>query len=438
MAGFLARVAGLFRDERKAGSIIDSIPEFLRYGGSKSGVSVSWRNALEVSTVLAATRVISNGIAQVPIQFLGVDAAGNRTPILSHPVLDVLARRPNRWQTSFQFRQTLMAHLLLTGNAFVFVNRVGPERRISELVPIAPGRVTVYRGTDGTLEYVVTAEAPEQSGLGAAAPELTTGSQRRFPAEAIWHLRGLSWNSWMGLEIVKLAREAIGLAIATEATHSKLHANGAKPGGLYSVEGKLNAEQYKQISAWLDASTNGDNAWRPLVLDNGAKWTPLQSKGVDTEHLDTRKFQIEEVCRALGVIPLMVGASDKTATYASSEQMFIAHVVHTLSPWARNFEESAQAALLGEDERVDIELNFNALMRGAAKDRGDYNAKALGSGGAPGWMTPNEVRRAEGLPPIAGGDELPKPPGTAPAAPSSDAVDDDAAEDDAADGEQDT
>ena len=430
MAGLLARVAGMFRDERKAGSIIDSIPDFLRYGGSRSGVSVSWRNALEVSTVLAATRVISNGIAQVPIQFLAVDAGGNRTPILEHPVLDVLARRPNRWQTSFAFRQTLMIHLLLTGNAFVFVNRVGAERRISELVPIAPGRVTVHRRSDGTLYYVVTAEAPEQSGLGAAAPELTTGAQREFPAEAIWHLRGMSWNSWMGLEIVKLAREAIGLAIATESTHSKLHANGAKPGGLYSVDGKLNADQYKQISAWLDASTNGDNAWRPLILDNGAKWTPLQTTGVDNQHLETRKFQIEEVCRALGVIPLMVGASDKTATYASAEQMFIAHVVHTLSPWARNFEESAQAALLDPAERIDIELNFNALMRGASKDRGDYNAKALGSGGAQGWMTPNEVRRAEGLPPIAGGDELPKPPGAPSADTSSDASGDDAEDQD--------
>jgi HK97 family phage portal protein len=419
MAGLLARLAGIFRDERKAGSILDSIPEFLRYPTSKSGVSVSWRTSLEVSTVLAATRVISNGIAQVPIQFLQVDTVGNKLPTLDHPVMEVLCRRPNRWQTSFQFRQTVMIHLLLTGNAFVFVNRVGPERRIAELVPIAPGRVTVYRAPDGTLEYVVTAEAPEQSGLGAAAPELTQGAQRRFPAEAIWHLRGMSWNSWMGLEIVKLARDAIGLAIATEATHSRLHANGAKPGGLYSVDGKLNADQYKQISAWLDASTNGDNAWKPLILDNGAKWTPLQTTGVDSQHLETRKFQIEEVCRALGVIPLMVGHSDKTATYASAEQMFIAHVVHTLSPWARNFEESAQLALLGADERIEIELDFNALMRGASKDRAEYNAKALGSGGAHGWMTPNDVRRAEGLPPVAGGDELPKPQAaTTPAAPA--------------------
>ena len=410
MAAWLTRIGSFFRAEQKSGSILDSIPDFLRYPGSKSGVAVNWRTALEVSTVLAAVRVISQGIAQVPLQFLEVSATGDRTPVYEHPVLDVLARKPNRWQTSFGFRQTVMIHLVLTGNAFVFVNRVGPERRIAELVPIDPGRVTVRHHADGTLDYVVTAAGLEQSGLGATAgAEIASGQPRVFPAEAIWHLRGMAWNSWMGLEVVRLARESIGLAIATEATHAQLHANGAKPGGLYSVNTKLSADQYKQISAWLDANTNGTNAWKPLILDNGATWTPLQMKGVDNQHLETRKFQIEEVCRSLGVIPLMVGYADKTATYASAEQMFIAHVVHTLAPWARNFEESAQANLLAEGERIDIELDFNGLMRGASKDRAEYNAKALGSGGAPGWMTPNEVRRAEGLPPISGGDELPKP-----------------------------
>lgn len=420
MAGLLARLGSFFRSEQKSGSILDSIPDFLRYPGSRSGVTVSWRTALEVSTVLAAVRVISQGIAQVPLQFFEVQANGDRTPIYDHPALTLLSRRPNRWQTSYEFRQTLMIHLALTGNAFVFVNRVGPERRIAELVPISPGRVTVRRQPDGTLDYVVVAETPEQSGLGAAAPELITGGQRVFPADAIWHLRGMSWNSWMGLEVVRLAREAIGLAVATEATHAQLHANGAKPGGLYSVTNKLSPEQYKQISAWLDANTNGSNAWKPLILDNGATWTPLQTTGVDNQHLETRKFQIEEICRALGVIPLMVGYADKTATYASAEQMFIAHVVHTLAPWARNFEESAQVNLLGEDERIDIELNFNGLMRGASKDRAEYNAKALGAGAAPAWMTPNEVRRTEGLPPIEGGDELPKPAAAAAGTPPAD------------------
>lgn len=395
--------------EGKAGSIFATMPELFRHASSKTGEVVNWRNALDVTTVLAAVRVISQGIAQVPIQFLTVDSNGNKTPVRSHPLLGVLGRKPNAYQTSFQFRQTVMVHLLLTGNAFVFKNLVGPERRVAELLPISPNRVTVRHYPDGTMDYLIAPEAAEASSFGATIESQGTGARKVLPAEAVWHLRGLSWNGWMGLEVVRLAREAIGLAMATEGTHARLHANQAKPGGLYSVDGTLSAEQYKQIAAWLQTSTSGDNAWRPMILDRGAKWTPLQTTGVDNQHLETRRFQIEEICRALGVIPMMVGYSDKTATYASAEQMFIAHVVHTLAPWARNFEESAQAELLSPNDETDIELDFNALMRGASKDRAEYNAKALGSGGHGGWMTPNEVRRAEGLPPAADGDELPKP-----------------------------
>jgi HK97 family phage portal protein len=131
--------------------------------------------------------------------------------------------------------------------------------------------------------------------------------------------------------------------------------------------------------------------------------------GVDSQHLETRKHQIEEICRHMRVIPLMVQHSDKTATYASAEQMFIAHVVHTIAPWATRFEQSAEANLLAPGEDVDIRFNLKSLMRGAAKDRAEYYAKALGSGGSPAWMTQNEVREDDGLDAIEGADALPQP-----------------------------
>jgi HK97 family phage portal protein len=389
---------------------LSSIPDFLSYGEAKSGVSVNWRTALEVTTVLACVRAISEGVAQVPVRFY--DGSSDQLMRLrDHPLEPVLARNPHRLQrlTGFQLRETMLMHAGLTGNAFVFKNRVGPNRRIVDLIPISPGRVTVYRKADMTLEYHVTAEVPEMSGLGQGLAQIATGEVMVFPQEAIWHFRGPSWNGWLGLEAVKLAREAIGLAIATEAAHAKLHRNGLRAGSVYSVDGKLDDEQYEKLNRWLEKTLGGENAYRNIVLDRNAKFLASGMTGVDAEHIATRKLQVEEICRAFRVMPIMVGFSDKTATYASAEQMFIQHVVHTIAPWASRFEESAMVNLLEPNDETLIKLHLNGLMRGASKDRAEYFAKALGHGGGHAWMTPNEVREEDGYDWMEGGDELPKP-----------------------------
>jgi HK97 family phage portal protein len=223
----------------------------------------------------------------------------------------------------------------------------------------------------------------------------------------IWHLRGPSWNTWMGLDAVKYAREAIGLAQATEAAHANLHGNGAQVSGLLSLQEKISPEKFAQLGAWLDQHSNGGKrAGKPLILDSGAKWQSFGMTGVDAQHVETRKHQVLEICRHFRVNPMMVGASD-TPTYASAEQMFTAHVVHTLQPWAERIEQSAARNLL-TGQGVELRHDFNGLMRGDATSRSNYNSKALGSGGSPAWMTPNEVRAQEGLDPIDGGDELPQ------------------------------
>jgi HK97 family phage portal protein len=380
---------------RKAG--IQSLPEFSTWPDSKTGVQINTSRALEVATVLACARAIAEGVAQVPIKFYRIDAGtGRRVPLLSHPLLSLLARQPNPWQTSFEFRETLLFHLVLCGNAFVYVNRVRGEVR--ELIPIEPGKVLVDRKPDMSLTYQITWDD-------GRSPILTTGD--------VWHLRGPSWNSWMGLEAIKLAREAIGLALATEEAHARLHKNGVRPSGVWSVDGALTEPQHEQLSRWIAKHYSGsDNGGKPLVMDRAAKWLQQTMSGVDAQHLETRKHQVEEICRALRVIPMMAGYSDKTSTYASAEQMFIAHVVHTITPWATRIEQSAERALLGDETDIDIRFDLKGLMRGAAKDRAEYLSRALGSGGSPAWMTPNEAREEDGLDWIAGGDDLPKPPQT--------------------------
>lgn len=384
---------GSLLGERKNALMLDRLPSLMLSPEAKSGVAVGFSSALTVPVVLAAVRLVANGIAQVPLRaYVRSQARIGRLKRIDHPLLDLLGWRPNAWQTAFEFVQTLVLHLLLTGNAFVYKSLAG-DGRILELILIEPRHVVMVRQPDMSIVYEVGSDA---------------GVTRRLTRREIWHLRGLSSNGWAGLDIVRQAREAIGLALATEEAHALLHRNGVQAGSVLSVDGKLTAEQHKLLQGWVDAHIGGSNRFKPLIVDGGGKWTSTRMTGVDAEHLATRKFQIEEVCRTLGVIPMMVGSTEKNATYASAEQMFIAHVVHTLAPWARCIELSAEVNLLGADEDVDLAFDLKGLMRGASKDRAEYNAKALGSGGGDGWATQNELREDEGYDWHPDGDTLPK------------------------------
>lgn len=391
MANWFQRAVGRVLRGRKTNTAISTSLDLFRkiFGGreSSSGKTVNTAVALEVATVLACCRVLANGVSQVPFR-LYRDGGGGRELARDHPLFQVLYRRPNPWQTSYEFRETLMFHTALCFNAYVFVNRVGRSREIRELIPIEPGRVEVEQLDDMRLQYKVH---PRPNRSGAA---------KVFPQEAIWHLRGPSWNSWMGLDLLYMARNAIGLSLALEDSHAKFHKNGAKTSGLYSVQEKLSPEKYQQLREWFEKEDAETGAYRALILDMGATYTPFTMTGVDAQHLETRKHQIEEICRCFGVMPIMVGHADKTATYASAEQMFQAHVIHALSPWYERIEQSADVNLLTPEERdagFYTKFTPNALMRGVAKDRGEFYAKALGSGGGKGWMTQNEVRSLEEL-----------------------------------------
>jgi HK97 family phage portal protein len=356
---------------------------------SGSGATVNWKTALEVTTVLACCRVIAEGVSQVPWKVYQGGAA--RSEATDHAVYDLLYRRPNPWQTSFEFRESMIFHAVLTGNAYARKLHVGSERRLASLELAEPQRMTVQHEPDGRVRYFYQADS---------------GQRVEIDARDVWHLRGPSWNTWMGMEGVRLAREAIGLSIATEAAHADLHRNGARVSGMYSVQEKMGQDKFDQLSAWMDRhGQGGDRAGKPVILDSGAKFENTQMSGVDAQHLETRRHQIEEICRAFRVMPIMVSQSDKAATYASAEQMFLAHVVHTLMPWYERLEQSADVNLLTEQDRREgyyTKFNPNALMRGAAKDRGEFYAKALGAGGTPAWMTQDEIRGLEEMDPRGG------------------------------------
>ncbi len=380
--GFLAE-----RLARKSASNYDILREIAGWGfASKAGKTVNVQTALQVATVFACLRVRANGLAQVPLKLMQESADGKtRLRAKGHPLYSIIGMRPNDWQTSFEYREMLSFHLDLCGNAYSFVNRSN-RAGIMELVPFAPGSVTVKRADDWTLTYKVQAE---------------NGSEQEFPAKAIWHVRGPSWNSWMGLESVRLAREAIGLAMAIEESQSRMQRNGVRASGTYSVEGTLSPEQYKQLRDWIDKNNAGpENTGAPMVLDRSAKWLAQSMTGIDAQTLETRRFQVEEICRHFGVNPIMVFAESKNTTYASAEQMFLAHVVHTLAPTYARIEQSIDANLLTDKDREEgYYANFvdSGLLRGSIETmhkviREDVNG---------GIIVPNEGRSLLDLNPDA-------------------------------------
>ncbi len=378
--------------ERKT-SQMEIWDEILRKGGSsKAGPSVNLDSAFKVSVAFACIKVLSQGIAQVPFKlFRESTVAGlpNIAPAKDHPMYDIVTTMPNDFSTSFEFRETLAIHAAL-GNAYAFINR-GAGGRITELLLLNPAIVQKKQADNWDITYEVTGKS---------------GSVNTFPAEAIWHVRGPSWNGYVGMEVLNMAKEALGLSIATEETHANLHAKGVKPSGTYSVEGSLSPDQYRQLKTWIEKEFAGaENSGAPMILDRGAKWMAQSMTGLDAQHLETRKFQIEEVCRFFGIMPIMVGYSDKASTFASAEAFFDAHVRHSLAPWYARIEQSADAYLLTKKERSEgLYFKFMAagLLRGAAKDRAEYYSRALGSGGSPAWMTQDEIRMLEELNPMGG------------------------------------
>lgn len=352
-----------------------------------TGVRVGRQQALQVATVFSCLRVLGEGVAQVPLKVMQ-KIGRSQAAFTDHALYELLHTMPNDWMSSFELRELIVWHAALCGTAYSFLTR-DARGNIVEIIPLTSG-VVPKQSKDYSLTYQVTGPS---------------GESRTFSQSDIWAVRGPSWDGFTGLEILKVAREALGLSIAAESHHSRLHRNSSQPSGLYSIEGTLNPEQNKALRAWLDKEYAGvENAGKLMIADRNAKFTPFANKGVDMQHLETRNHQITEVCRYFRVMPIMIGYSDKAATYASAEQMFLAHLVHTLMPWYARLEGSMNTQLLSlKDRRDGVYVKFfeRGLLRGAMKDEAEYLGKLV----AQGVLTRNEARELMDRNPIEGLDE---------------------------------
>jgi len=262
----------------------------------------------------------------------------------------------------------------------------GDNRRVRELIPIEPGRWEVYRVSRYELVYRCWDEF---------------GLIGEFSPDDVFILNGVQWDWVRSLDAVKLARSAIGLAMATEKSQAAMHRNGLRPSGVYSVDKELNDTQHERLTAWIKRLAGNNRTGDPLVLDNAAKWTPTAQTGVDAQHVETRRLQIEEICRGYSVFPIMVGHNDKSATFASSEAFFAAHTKHTLAPWHAAWTQRTDEMLLDGSGPLFAEFDTRYLTEGSMAARAQWARTMVELG----IYTRNEIRDEEGMDPLPGLDE---------------------------------
>jgi HK97 family phage portal protein len=351
-----------------------------------SGDKVSPSTAIRNPSVLACVRVLSESVASLPLKLYRMTPAG-KDVATDHPLHSVLHDMANTEMTSFELRETLMANVLLWGNAYCEIEMNG-RADVLGLWPLPPDRTWPQRHADGSLWY-------HTRGSGGAVTAL--------PSYRVWHVRGLSTNGVLGLSPITLAREAVGLSNAGETAASRYFTNGARPGGVISHPGKLSPQAAKNLSTtWNEAHQGLSNTSRVAILEEGMKWSDTGMPWKDAQFLETRQFQAEEIARIFRVPQHMIGILTH-ATFSNIEHQAIEFVVHSLRPWLVRLEQSISRDLIGVVERKTLSPSFivDGLLRGDTASR--FAAYAIARQW--GWMSPNDVRTLENLNPIDGGDQ---------------------------------
>ena len=367
-------LSGLFRSrdkptDRTAGS---SYSFFL--GGTASGKYVTERSAMQMTAVYCCVRILSEAVASLPLQFYRYTDDGGKEKAVEHPLYFLLHDEPNPEMTSFIFRETLMTHLLLWGNAYSQIIRNG-KGEVVALYPLMPDRMKVDRDEHGRLyyEYTVYDSDDVDGRKGTNKVGRTVRLQPHDP--------------------IAMAKNAIGLAIATEEYGSKFFANGAAPSGVLEHPGTIK-DPSKVRESWQATFGGSGNANKIAVLEEGMKYTPISISPEQAQFLETRKFQIDEIARIFRVPPHMIGDLEKSS-FNNIEQQSLEFVKYTLDPWVSRWEQAMVRALLTPDEKKKYFFKFNVdgLLRGDYQSRMNGYATARQNG----WMSANDIRELENL-----------------------------------------
>jgi HK97 family phage portal protein len=337
---------------------------------------------MQTTAVYACVRILAETIASLPLNVYRSTDNGKEKAI-DHQLYYLLHDEPNPEMTSFVFRETLMSHLLLWGNAYAQIIRDG-RGKVLALYPLLPDRMMVDRTTEGQLYY----EYRKDTGYVILRPE------------DILHIPGLGFDGLVGYSPIAMAKDAIGMAIATEEYGGKFFANGASPGGVLEHPGVVK-DPARIRESWNAVYQGSGNAHRIAVLEEGMKFQSIGIPPEQAQFLETRKFQTEEICRIFRVPPHLVANLDK-ATFSNIEHQSISFVVHTIRPWLVRLEQGMNKALLSPSEKGRYFVGFvvDGLLRG------DYASRMQGYaiGIQNGFLSPNDVRTLENMNTIEHGD----------------------------------
>jgi HK97 family phage portal protein len=361
--------------------------------GTQAGVPVSSASAMKCATVLACVRVVSEDVAKLPLRILRARADGGLEPAFEHPLWRVLTARPNGWQSAFEWRETMQAHLELHGNAYSVIDRDG-RGAITALRPVYPNRVQVLRAEDGELFYRVDGGTI-------------------VPAEAMLHLRGLSGDGVIGVSTVSWLAETIGLTIAAEQFGASFFGNSARPDVILSAKTPVTAEQIAEARArWEELYRGPRRAFRPAVMPFDLDVKTLSLTNKDSQLLELRQFQVADIARGFRIPPHKIGDLSK-ATFSNIEHQALEYFVDGLMPRLERFESALERDLLstGETGRYVIEFDFTRILRADLKTTLD----AIAVGRQWGVLSANDGRRWLGLNPIPAGDVYLEPLNMVPA-----------------------
>ena len=367
--------ARMFRARDKPMDAVSSAPTFY-FGTSASGKAVNPSSAIQVSAVYACVRVIAETIASLPFHVYETTENGSRKAP-EHPLYRLIHDEPNKEMTSFILRETMLAHLLLYGNAYCQIIRTGRDK-IDSLYPLLPDKMEVDRDAGGFLTYTYTT---------------SDGKRWRLEPRDVLHIPGLGFDGVMGYSPIALEKSAIGLGIAAEEYGSKFFSNGARPSGILTHPNTVKDPAALRAS-WNAAYGSSSNASRVAVLEEGMTFVPLSLPNNEAQFLETRKFQVSEICRIFRVPPHMIGDLDR-ATFSNIEHQSIDFAVHTIRPWLVRIEQAVNRALFSEKEkgRFYVQFNLDGLMRGDYKSRMEGYAIARQNG----WMSANDIRELENM-----------------------------------------
>ena len=358
------------------------------FGRTTSGKPVNERTAMQTTAVYACVRILAEAVASLPLHVYEYQDDGGKKLVHDHPLYYLLHDEPNPEMTSFVFRETLMSHLLIWGNAYAQIIRDGAGRVLG-LYPLLPDKMDVQRDDRGNIFYVYSRNSDEN-------PMFKEYGDIRLKAEEVLHIPGLGFDGLIGYSPIAMAKNAVGMTLACEEYGASFFANGANPGGVLEHPGVLK-DPSKVRESWNSVYRGVNNAHKIAVLEEGMKYQQIGIPPEEAQFLETRKFQINEIARLYRIPPHMVGDLDKSS-FSNIEQQSLEFVKYTLDPWVIRWEQSLQRSLLlpGEKGKYFIKLNVDGLLRG--DDQSRMNGYAVGRQN--GWFSANDIREMENMNPI--------------------------------------